>query len=177
MVTMFDRCNIDDRSISQKPSWAPNFAGSLSCESLLPQFATGWWSAICAEVKPKSDVLEVFSDFSGTITTVPDPAPLVGEFSTHVKQLKPVDLQENIYITGETMLDAFIQTIAIGPTEDNWEIFYFNTMYEHRNIYMENFIRTSPTPNPTLETLYTPIGMLFVGVLSFGRLYIWSCAY
>lgn len=114
------------------PTWVPDLSyeeedrWSLSHGPFASGFSRSHWTYL------SPDILEVCGVQCATLSTVSTPAPnnLV-EALAAVRLWEPTNLHTSLYITGESLLDAYSLTLRKGGIKERWPVGEIDCTLEH----------------------------------------------
>lgn len=119
-LELLDHCSLRDRC-SELPSWVPNWAihsGTLSGHIVHYVGQASGMSAAHTKVL-SSDTLEVVGKRCARIISVDSSASdYAGHILSAIRLWKPEGLQTKSYVSGGSLLDAFLQVLVQGRTRE-----------------------------------------------------------
>jgi hypothetical protein len=131
-------CNIGAQSL-QLPSWVPDFSCAADkLNDLLAQFSSGLSPAIWESCQPHT--LKVSGVCVGKIRQADSPLPEGLKDLIHaIRKSEPQDLATGIYNTGETLLEAYINTLRVNLIRDRWpQVITYSSLSQWTQFYLSN---------------------------------------
>jgi hypothetical protein len=141
-LEMLEECDLAVRKISG-PTWVPDWSTSYFVENLCLDYSSGISRACARYLAPK--VLEVTGVTCGTVVTLGEPVvshdepePEYYKYIAAIKKWEPADLKTEIYVTGESLHDAYISAICFGMTKERAPRLLFPTLTEWSTMLLSN---------------------------------------
>jgi hypothetical protein len=155
-LEMLEECDLAVRRISG-PSWVPDWSISYFVENLCLDYSSGI-SRACAQYLPPN-VLEVTGVTCGTVVILGEPVVSLGEpepeyykYIAAIRKWEPADLKTEIYVTGESLHDAYISAICFSITKERAPRILFPTLKEWSTMLLSNVEEpASPTAAQALS--------------------------
>jgi hypothetical protein len=132
-------CELDERQI-EAPSWVPDLTVSKKSRSFSAWQLSSGMSCTQARHLPQ-DILEVTGIQCATVRIVSQTAPEnIREILSVIQEWEPEDLTSGLYVTGESLLDAYVSTLCLNwvkellpgnayPSLQEWKEIFFNKIF------------------------------------------------
>jgi hypothetical protein len=146
-------CNPATRLIDG-PSWVPDMSGpGPSVVVSYYQYASGFSRAHAVYRCP--DILEVVGLQCAKVVKVSEPGPRGpnhGDAMRSIQSWEPEDLLTASYVTGETLLDAYISTLCAGDIKNRWPDNVYPTLQAWRTTFLSKLLKSLGKVHP--DSLY-----------------------
>ncbi|KAK8022039.1 hypothetical protein PG993_012806 [Apiospora rasikravindrae] len=130
-----------------RPSWVPDWSVPRVTRPLSAFVLSSGISRSCtAFIAP--DVLQVKGRRLAVLSKVSRPTPTdPWEILCHIQGMEPRNLTTESYITGGSLLDAFLMVLRLGYVDDRWPGHHLPTMTAWREYFLDRLYSVNGVPS------------------------------
>lgn len=137
-ATLLQDCELTQGRLTDLPSWVPDWSVQRDTHPLSAFVSASGISRTVFDHSPEDNTLRVLGRRFAVIESVSAPAPRdPSDVLKSFKSWEPPGLLDHLYVTGGSLLDAFLVTLRVGYLDERWPDMSAVTLADWRSRYLE----------------------------------------
>lgn len=139
-ATLLQDCELTQGGVTNLPSWVPNWSIQRDTHPLSAFVSASGISRAAFDHIPEHNALRVLGRRFAVIESVSAPAPRdPSDVLKSFQNWEPPGLLKDRYVTGGSLLDAYLVTLRVGYLHERWPNISADTLADWRRRYLGKF--------------------------------------